>query len=115
MPWMPRQMSPGRRMADCWLLLPTIAQVWNVWQGSNKQGRLVSSYQAAANGVLSWSPKGQYLATASGNNVILFDASSGALLYIYTASTTAPIATLAWSPDGSLLASGSNLAAIWSA
>jgi WD40 repeat protein len=99
-------------------------QIWNVWQGSNKAGRLVSSYAAAngasANGALSWSPKGQYLATASGSAVIIFDASSGALIYTYTGDTHY-VSTLAWSPNGNSLASGessasgSNLARVWSA
>jgi WD40 repeat protein len=94
-------------------------QIWNVWQGSNKAGKLVSSYPAT-NGVLSWSPKGQYLATASGNTVIIFDASSGARIYTY-AGGTQYVSTLAWSPTGDYLASGessssgSNFARIWSA
>src|SRR5258707_1059295 len=99
-------------------------QIWNVWQGSNKAGRLFSSYAAAngaaANGALSWSPKGQYLATASGSAVTIFDASSGTRIYTYTGNTHY-VSTLAWSPDGNALASressasGSNLARVWSA
>lgn len=94
-------------------------QIWNVWQGNNNQGKLVSSYPAT-NGVLSWSPKGQYLATANGNTVIIFEPSSGIRIYTYTGDTH-PVYALAWSPDGNSIAtgesgsSGRNFARIWSA
>jgi len=94
-------------------------QVWDVWQGSDKQGQLVSSYPAAS-GLVSWSPDGNYLATAAGRTVILFDARSGAHIYTYTGAVH-PISALAWSPDGASIAVGEsgtpgpNYARVWSA
>jgi WD40 repeat protein len=96
-----------------------MTQVWDVWQGSNKEGQLVSDYPAG-NGVLSWSDKGQYLATANGKKVVIFDASSGVSIYTYTGNAHY-VYSLAWSPDGSSIAtgesdpSGSNVARVWSA
>lgn len=94
-------------------------QVWNVWQGNSQTGRLINSYPAA-NGVLSWAPRGQYLATASKNTVIIFDTSSNAHIYTYTGSTHY-VYSLAWSPDGNSIVSGEsdspglNYARVWSA
>jgi WD40 repeat protein len=90
-------------------------QIWNVWSPQAPVG----SYPAA-NGVLSWSPEGRYLATASGNAIIIYDASSGAHIYTYTRHTHY-VSSLAWSPKGDALASGEssstgpNYARIWSA
>lgn len=95
-------------------------EVWNVWAGQPGSGQMVSSYSGTANGTLAWAPDGQYLATASGRNVIIFNAQSGLHLYTY-AGNTHDVSSLAWSPDGSALASGeggptgNNVAHIWSA
>ena len=92
-------------------------QVWNVWQP--KSGP-VSSYPGTSNGVLSWSPNGRYLATASGSRVILYDASNGIRLYTYTGNAH-DVRFLLWSPDGNALASGedsasgNNVVRVWSA
>ena len=94
-------------------------QIWDVWQGNNQEGQLVSSYPAV-NGVLSWSPQGQYLATASKNAVIIFEASSGTHIYTYTGDTRY-VHVLAWSPDGNSIATGESgspgphYARVWSA
>lgn len=95
-----------------------ITQIWDVWLGSDKTGQLVSSYPAG-NGVLSWSDKGQYLATAEGRTVIILNASNGVPVYIYRGNTHY-VSSLAWSPDGSSIATGEsgtrqNVARIWSA
>lgn len=94
-------------------------QIWDVWQGSNHMGKLVGSYPAT-NGALSWSPKGQYLATANANQVFIYEASSGTRIYTYTGDTHF-VSALAWSPDGNSIAtgesnsSGPDFARIWSA
>ncbi|HXR66403.1 MAG TPA: hypothetical protein VN729_10790 [Ktedonobacteraceae bacterium] len=93
-------------------------QIWNVWNTAPNSGP-VSAYPAA-NGVLSWSPKGQYLATANGNTVVIFDAHSGAHIYTYTGDSHY-VSALAWSPDGNSIVSGESgmsgphFAHIWSA
>jgi WD40 repeat protein len=93
-------------------------QIWDVWQGHNNEGKLVSSYPAS-NGVLDWSDKGQYLATAEGKTVIIFDVNHGNAIYTYRGNAHY-VSTLAWSPDGSSIAtgesgtSGSNVIQVWS-
>ncbi len=93
----------------------TATQIWNVW--TNK---MISNYPGTANGVLSWAPDGNYLATASGSDVIIEDVASGTRLYTYTGNVHY-VSSLAWSPDGSSLvsgessASGYNVARVWSA
>lgn len=94
-------------------------QVWNVWGGNHKQGKLLNTYPAGSS-IASWSPDGQYLATTAGQTVLLFDAYTSALVYTYSGSNRL-ISSLAWSPDGSAIAlgegspSGLNYARIWSA
>ncbi len=93
-------------------------QIWNVWNTASNSAP-VSAYPAA-NGVLSWSPKGQYLATANGNAVVIFDVSNGAHIYTYTGDDHY-VSALAWSPDGNSIVSGESgvsgphFARIWSA
>lgn len=92
-------------------------QVWDVWRP--KSGP-VSSYPGTTNGVLTWSPDGRYLATASGSRAILYDASNGIRLYTYTGNAH-EVRFLLWSPDGNALASGedgatgNNAVRVWSA
>lgn len=91
------------------------SEVWNVWTG-----QLVNRYPSTPNGILAWAPDGNYLATASGRAVIIYDIHSSLPVYIYTSQAHA-IASLAWSPDGRYLASGedspdgNNIARVWSA
>jgi len=95
-------------------------QVWNVWEGVQPVGTLVSSYPGTPNGALSWSPKGYYLATASGHNVVIYNATTGVHLYTYGGNTH-DVHALAWSPDGGSIASGERASAaanhvrVWSA
>lgn len=89
--------------------------VWNVWSRT-----MISSYPNTANGVLCWAPNGEYLASASGSQVVIWDVNSGTHLYTYTGNMHAVYA-LAWSQDGNYLASGegsasgANFVRIWSA
>jgi WD40 repeat protein len=91
------------------------SEIWNVWTD-----QLVHSYSSTPNGVLAWAPDGEYLATASGHRVIIYDVHDGLPVYIYTGQAHA-IASLVWSPDGESLASGeseigeNNTARVWSA
>lgn len=92
-------------------------EVWNVWQQVNGP---VSIYPDTPNGVLAWSPDGDYLATASGHEIIIYNAQNGAHLYTYTGNIHT-VSTLAWSPDGRFLVSGEqstagkNVIHVWSA
>jgi Tol biopolymer transport system component len=93
-------------------------QVWNVWNTAPNSVP-VSSYPAS-NGVLSWSPKGNYLATADKNTVAIFNASTSIHIYTYSGDTHY-VNTLAWSPDGNSIATGESgspgphYARVWSA
>lgn len=95
-------------------------QVWNVWEGVQPVGTRVSSYPHTPNGALSWSPDGHYLATASGHNVIIYNATTGVHLYTYGGNTH-DVHALVWSPDGGSIASGerdsaaANHVRVWSA
>jgi len=108
--------SPGASNAgDLAFVNDGSTQVWNVWTGT-----LVSSYPGTPNGALTWSPDGHYLATASGRNVIIYNATTGVHLYTYSGDANT-VSSLAWSPDGNSLVScesssaGPNYARVWSA
>lgn len=108
--------SPGANNAG-WLAFAngSTTGVWDIWSR-----KMVSSYPDTAGGVLAWAPNGQYLASASGSAVVIWDANIGAHLYTYTGDTH-PVDALAWSQDGNYLASGesspsgANVVRIWSA
>lgn len=90
-----------------------LAQVWNV-----KSGIPVSRSALSANGVLTWSPDGYYLATASGSQIALWNARTGVHLYTY-AGDARYVTGLSWSPAGNYLAAGESSAGassmhIWS-
>ena len=113
--------SPGASNAgDLAFVNNGSTQVWNVWEGVQPVGTLVSSYPGTSNGALSWSPDGHYLATASGHNVIIYNATTGVHLYTYGGNTH-DVHSLAWSPDGRSIASGERASAavdsvrVWSA
>jgi WD40 repeat protein len=107
--WSPRDPSRLAFVSD------TTAQVWDVVKNA-----IIGQYANAANGVLTWSPDGNSLATANGSQVAIWNAQTGAHLYTY-AGNAYYVRTLAWSPDGNSLASGEsstardNVARIWSA
>jgi WD40 repeat protein len=90
-------------------------QVWDV--PTQKQ---ITSYSAPVNGALGWSPDGKAIAVASGNDVILWDAATGKLLYTYTQTGNA-VRALAWSPNSAYIVSGgsnesgNNVAKVWTA
>jgi WD40 repeat protein len=112
--------SPGASNAgDLAFVSNGSTQVWYVWN-LLPAGSLVSSYPDTPNGALSWSPDGHYLATASGRNVIIYNATTGVHLYTYSGNTH-DVHALAWSPDGNSIASGEsgpaglNYVRIWSA
>lgn len=112
--------SPGANAGDLAFVSNGSTQVWNVWEGVQPVGTLVSNYPGTPNGALSWSPDGHYLATASGHNVIIYNATTSVHLYTYGGDTH-DVHSLAWSPDGNLIASGesdstgSNSVRVWSA
>jgi len=75
-------------------------QVWDV--AANKK---ITSYNAPANGPLAWSPDGKAIASASGHQVIIWNATTGATIYTFTQHKSLVFA-LAWSPDGRYIVSG---------
>jgi WD40 repeat protein len=110
----------GNNAGDLAFVSNSSTQVWNVWEGVQPVGTLVSSYPGTPNGALSWSPDGHYLATASGHNVIIYNAATGVHLYTYGGNTH-DVHSLVWSPDGGSIASGerdsaaANHVRVWSA
>lgn len=91
------------------------AQVWDVGES-----QLISDFAPAVNGILTWSPNGSYLATADDNQIAVWRAQTGALIYIYSGNIK-QVGSLAWSPDGASLAAGEssgafalNVVHVWS-
>lgn len=65
---------------------------------------------------ITWSPDGRRLASGSGNEVQVWEASSGRVLHTYSGHAGV-VDAVSWSPDGRLLASGSydNTVQVWQA
>lgn len=90
-------------------------EVWNV--ATNHQ---IASSHAPTGNDLAWSPDGKEIASGSGNDVIIWDATTGDTIYTFTRQGSSA-RSLAWSPDGKYIVSGggneigSNYAKVWTA
>ena len=65
---------------------------------------------------INWSPHGKYIASAHGNKIEVWDASTGNRVYTYRGHS-GPVNAVAWSPDGKYIASASDdkTVQVWSA
>lgn len=77
-------------------------QVWNV--ATNK---MVTSHSGATNNDLAWSPDGKQIASGSGRNVVIWDATTGTTTSTFSGQGN-NVRSLAWSPDGNYIVSGGN-------
>lgn len=75
-------------------------RVWDVASGDLT--RLSTDFSLSTGATVTWSPDGLRLASASGEDIILWDVTSGEPLWNH--SLMGAIGPIAWSPNGSLLA-----------
>jgi WD40 repeat protein len=77
-------------------------QVWDVM--ANK---LVTSHRDTTNNDLAWSHDGRQIASGSGKNVVIWDASTGSKSATLSGKNQS-IRSLAWSPSGAYIVAGGN-------
>ncbi len=77
-------------------------QVWNV-----ATDKMVTSHSGATNNDLAWSPDGKQIASGSGRDVVIWNATTGTTTSTFTGQGNY-VRSLAWSPDGNYIVSGGN-------